>query len=241
MSIYELTQLDGEVAPTDVTPSGNAEYSDALQRIELAFQTYGNGLFTLTSAGVDSALLIDLVSRSGHSIDLLHINTGFLTPETIPFRDSLVEKYGLRLHEFGPSEEEVRTMSEMQLWQTDPEEYSRVTKLEPLTRAIQTLGVTALLSGIRRDQTSNRAEIGVIDTGNDGETRIHPVIDWDQAAIDDYFSVNGLPRHPLYEQGYGSVGDAHTTFKGKNREGRVIDECGIHVVGGVVIRNRLAT
>ena len=61
------------------------------------------------------------------------------------------------------------------------------------------------------------------------------MIDWNANRVRNYFDNNHLTRNPLYEQGFGSVADIHTTSHGDNRDGRTILECGLHVVGGKTI------
>ncbi len=93
------------------------------------------------------------------------------------------------------------------------------------------LGVAGLLSGVRAGQTANRAALHQTEPGKDGETRIHPLLGWSEEQAAHYFKEHGLLRHPLYYQGYGSVGDWTTTLPGQGREGRELpgSECGLHV------------
>jgi phosphoadenosine phosphosulfate reductase len=202
------------------------------ERIKWAFDTYRDGLYAMTSAGVDSAVMLQQIAEAGVSIPVIHINTGFLAPETLDFRDSLQRRYGFRLHEIGPSQEQIADIEELRLWEGDLELYSKLTKLDPLTKAVKELKVTALLVGIRGDQTANRAGLGFVGRGHDGEVRIHPLIDWDKTRIEHYIQQHNLPRNPLYYQGYESIGDRHLTAPGADRSGRTVMECGLHVTNG---------
>jgi phosphoadenosine phosphosulfate reductase len=208
----------------------------ATERIAWAGRTFNSSLYALTSAGVDSALLLDHIAKSQQSVPVIHINTGFLPKETVAFRDSLQQRYGFQLYEFGPDKKHIKDITAQKLWEADLSAYSKVTKLEPMSRAINKLGVRALLTGVRGDQTPNRATLGYIGQGNDGELRINPFIDWSQAQVAAYISSNNLPRNPLYDQGFESVGDWHTTRPGKNRNGRTVMECGLHMVNGRLVR-----
>jgi phosphoadenosine phosphosulfate reductase len=208
----------------------------ATERIQWAVQTFNSGLYAMTSAGVDAALLPDHIAQAEQSVPFIHINTGFLPDETVAFRDDLSERYGFQVHEFGPSGEQIEEIAAQQLWEVDMARYGRVTKLEPLSRAINRLGVVALLSGVRGDQTENRATLDYVGTGNDGELRVHPFIDWSTSQVTEYITRNGLPRNPLYYQGFESVGDWHATVPGKDRSGRTVVECGLHTVGGTLIQ-----
>lgn len=208
----------------------------AIERIEWAIHTFNSSLFALTSAGVDSALLMDHIAQTKHLVPVIHINTGFLPKETLAFRDNLKKRYTLQIHEFGPTDKQIKAMNDAKLWETDRNLYSKLTKLDPLQQAIDKLKVKALLTGVRGDQTSNRATLGYIDEGNDGELRINPFIDWSKSQVENYINSHNLPRNPLYHKGYESVGDWHTTKPGKNRNGRLIMECGLHLVNGKLVR-----
>jgi phosphoadenosine phosphosulfate reductase len=208
----------------------------AMERIEWAVSTFNTGLYALTSAGVDSALMLDHIAHTSQPVPVIHINTGFLPEETLVFRDQLKRRYGFKLYELGPTQDQIADVTQLRLWEGDLALYSKITKLDPMTKAIKKLNVTALLTAVRGDQTDNRATLHYIDEGNDGELRIHPFIDWSKAEVNDYIASNGLPRNPLHKKGFESVGDRNVTVAGQNRKGRTVMECGIHVVGGKVIR-----
>jgi len=210
----------------------------ALERISWAYNQLGDGLFALTSAGVDSALMVEHVAKSNLPISFIFLNTGFLPKETLVFKDELTSKYGVQILEVGPSQEEIEIIRHKNLWETDLETYTRITKLEPLSRAIEEYGITGLLSAVRSDQTENRSSLNIIGTGNDGELRINPFLDWSQPMIDAYFTEQKLPRNSLFSKGYGSVEDAHTMKPGANRQGRARMECGLHLVDGKLVRQK---
>jgi phosphoadenosine phosphosulfate reductase len=204
---------------------------EATDRIEWAHETFGDGLYSLSSFGVASALMLHLVQKTSVDVPVIAIDTGFWFPETQAFKDELVEQFEFDLHIYGPAPHEVAAVTDTKLWETDLGAYHEVTKLAPLRQAIGRLGVSALLSGVRRQQTSNRANLQYIDLGNDGELRVHPVLDWSDDQESDFFKQEGLPRHPLHDRGYGSVGDYTTTMPGPGRDGRNLSkrECGLHL------------
>lgn len=211
-----------------------------VERIQWSGERFGPGLMALTSAGVESALLWDQAHESGVDVPFVHVNTGFLHPETVQFRDELQSKYGFRIHEVGPTTDEVADVQNRRLWESNFPAYSEITKLRPLTRAIGELGIVALLTGIRAGQTQNRRTKTVIDWGNNGELRVNALVDMTETEATRLFRDRNLPRHPLYALGYGSIADVHTTQPGNGREGRQEDECGLHVVDGKLVRARQA-
>jgi phosphoadenosine phosphosulfate reductase len=211
----------------------------ARERINWAVRTFNSGLYALTSAGTDSALMLYHISKAKQPIPVIHINTGFLPEETIDFKNKLKQKYGFELYEFSPSKQQIKDINSLKLWDGDLALYSKLTKLDPLTKAIAKLKVVALLSGVRADQTDNRARLSYIGKGNDGELRIHPFLDWSKNEVDEYISQHNLPRNQLHKKGYESVGDRYTTKPGRNREGRTVMECGLHVVGSKLVKKHL--
>ena len=202
------------------------------ERILLAYQIFGDKLYALTSAGVDSALMIDYLFKTKKEIDIIHINSGFLPIETINFKKQLEKLYNKQFIEYSPSEEIINDINEMDLWIEDSELYSKLTKINPLKHAIKDLKINALLSGVRSDQTNNRLTLNFIDKSSDGVYRINPFLDWSHRDVNEYIENNELPRNKLFYEGFESVGDLHLTIPGSKRQGRRIMECGINVLSG---------
>lgn len=204
--------------------------------IKQAKGDFGSGLFVLSSFGNESALMLKLLEKSEIEAPVLTIDTGFWFEETHQHQKDLEKQLGFTALNFGPSDQQIDKISEQKLWETDLKRYNRLTKLYPLSAAIRELGVTALLSGVRGYQNENRAALRTYGTGNDEEWRIHPVLNWSEEMVDEYFADNNLPRHPLYYEGYGSIGDWTITTPGEKRTGRNLDtdddkiksECGLH-------------
>jgi phosphoadenosine phosphosulfate reductase len=207
------------------------EMRKAIEVSQRAAEEFGDGLYALTSFGNESALLPDILQKAGVETTFITVDTGFWFPETHNFKDELTTRYGLALEAYGPSEEDVDTVLDARLWEEDLDAYHEIVKHEPLRRAIDELGVTGLLAGVRAGQTATRATLSEVGQGNDGETRIHPLLGISEEQASEYFERHDLPRHPLYYQGYGSVGDWTTTTPGQGREGRELpgSECGLHL------------
>jgi phosphoadenosine phosphosulfate reductase len=114
------------------------------------------------------------------------------------------------------------------------EKYNRINKFEPMQQALNNLDVGTWFTGIRRQQASSRSDLSVLRVQH-GRLKMHPVIDWSNRDVHRYLQKHELPYHPLWEQGYVSVGDNHssqplttgmreedTRFFGLKRE------CGLH-------------
>ena len=114
------------------------------------------------------------------------------------------------------------------------EQYNQINKVEPMQRALRELDAQAWLSGLRRQQSSSRQGLGVLALRN-GRVKVHPLIDWTDRDVYRYLKQYDLPYHPLWNQGYVSIGDVHTTrplSEGMREEDTrffgLKRECGLH-------------
>lgn len=218
------------------------ETASATERIRWAYQTYGDQLVLSTSFGVQSAVMLHLVTTQIPDIPVIFVDTGYLFPATYKFAAQLSERLRLNLKTYIPQQTAAQQEALYgKLWEKDLEgleRYNRINKVEPMNRAVKELGASAWLSGLRRTQSSSRGERGVVEAQNK-VTKIYPIIDWNDRDIYTYLTENNLPYHPLWDQGYVSVGDWHSTKKlgegmseEETRFGGLKRECGLHEVTG---------
>lgn len=218
------------------------ETASATERIRWAYQTYGDQLVLSTSFGVQSAVMLHLVTTQIPDIPVIFVDTGYLFPATYKFAAELSERLKLNLKTYIPQQTAAQQEALYgKLWEKDLEgleRYNRINKVEPMNRAVKELGASAWLSGLRRTQSSSRGERGVVEAQNK-VTKIYPIIDWNDRDIYTYMTENNLPYHPLWDQGYVSVGDWHSTKKlgegmseEETRFGGLKRECGLHEVTG---------
>src|SRR5690606_24294447 len=90
------------------------------------------------------------------------------------------------------------------------EAYNEENKVEPMRRALRELNVVTWFAGLRRRQSQTRAGIPFLDWTN-GRWKVHPIADWSDRDVHRYLTKHSLPYHPLWEQGYVSIGDYHST------------------------------
>ncbi len=187
---------------------------DAPARVAWTLE-YCPGRTVLSSSfGAQSAVLLHMATRQAPALPVVLIDTGYLFPETYRFVDALTARLGLNLQVYrpalSPAWQEAR---HGRLWEQGVEgieRYNRMNKVEPMQRALEELGATAWLSGIRHDQSDSRAERGFVEARN-GRLKVHPILDWNDRDIYFYLKRHDLPYHPLWHQGYVSIGDVHTT------------------------------
>jgi len=218
------------------------EPASAEERVRWAVQKFGSGLVLTTSFGIQAAVMLHLVTQIAPRIPVVFVDTGYLFPETYRFARDLTARLNLNLKKYVPAstaaEQEALSGKQWELGLDGLKHYNFVNKVEPMDRAIRELGATAWLAGLRRSQSSTREAVKVVQQQNK-ITKIHPIADWDNRQVHRYLTEHGLPYHPLWEEGYVSVGDWHSTSKlldGMKEEdtrfGGVKRECGLHEASG---------
>jgi phosphoadenosine phosphosulfate reductase len=198
-------------------------------------------LAIVSSFGAESAALLHLVSRIDHRIPVLFLETGKHFSETLAYRDELTERFSLNRIDLYPELEDLQSRDESGLrWSYDPDGCCELRKVKPLEKAL--VAFDASLTGRKAFQSSTRANLPriEIDTSDaQGRLKINPLIDWDADRIAAYFEEHELPRHPLVERGYASIGCSPCTRETRPgedpRAGRWAGwdkvECGIHQPG----------
>jgi phosphoadenosine phosphosulfate reductase len=194
----------------------------------------------VSSFGAESAALLHLIAQVDPAVPVLFLETGKHFPETLEYRDLLVERLGLtNLINLLPDAEALAKKDENGLrWSYDPDGCCEIRKVKPLEKAL--LGYDASFSGRKAFQASTRATLPrfeVDTTDAQGRLKVNPLIDWSPERIAAYIAEHELPPHPLVAQGYPSIGCMPCTSKvaaGEDpRSGRWRGwdktECGIHV------------
>ncbi len=214
----------------------------AEERVRWAVEEFGDGLILSTSFGVQAAVMLHLATKVAPRIPVVFIDTGYHFPETYRFADQLTKRLDLNLKVYGPRLSpayfEARHGKRWEQGLDGLSAYNFDHKVEPMDRAVRDLGATAWLAGLRRTQGSTREGLGFVQTQNK-ITKIHPILDWDNRAIYRYLTDNDLPYHPLWEQGYVSIGDWHSSAplqpgqsEEETRFGGLKRECGLHELSG---------
>ena len=214
------------------------EKSSAEERVSWALENLPGAYVLSSSFGIQAAVSLHLVTRQQPDIPVILTDTGYLFPETYRFIDELADQLNLNLKVFraetSPAWQEARYGI---LWEQGVEgieKYNEINKVEPMNRAIETLGAQTWFAGLRRDQSGSRANLPVLGVQR-GVFKLLPIIDWDNRQIHQYLEQHKLKYHPLWDEGYLSVGDTHTTRKWEpgmaEEETRFFGlkrECGLH-------------
>ena len=212
----------------------------AAERVRWALQNLPLNPMLSSSFGIQAAVMLHLVSTQQPDIPVVLTDTGYLFPETYQFIDELTDKLKLNLKVYraalSPAWQEARFGK---LWQSADgiKQYNQLNKVEPMQRALTDLKVGSWFTGLRRSQSSTRADKDIIEISR-GVVKVQPIIDWSNKDVFYYLKEHGLSYHPLWEQGYVSVGDTHSTRKlelGMSEEDTRFNgfgrECGLHMDG----------
>lgn len=184
------------------------------ERIGWAVHEFGDALILSTSFGAQSAVMLSLATRIVPEIPVVFIDTGYLFPETYRFADELAARLKLNLKVYRPAESPAWIEARHgRLWEKGPEgleAYNRIVKVEPMQRALRELGARGWIAGLRRVQSSTREQLPLVGL-QDGRVKIHPIADWTDRDVHRYLEKHKLPYHPLWHEGYVSIGDVHTS------------------------------
>ena len=198
----------------------------------------------VTSLQADGMAVVEMALRIDPGVRIVTIDTGRLPEETYAYLDEVRAHFGRGIEVLLPDAAAVgRHVSEHGAiaFRASVErrlDCCHLRKVEPLERLLATLD--CWLTGLRRDHSVRRGSTPVVelDTAHGGIVKVNPVAGWDEAAVRAHLAVTGVPLHPLYADGYRSIGCAPCTrpvAAGDDpRSGRwwweqgVDKECGIH-------------
>lgn len=204
--------------------------------IAWSWETFGPDMAATSSFQTQSLPLLHMIAQAAPEMPIFFLDTGFHFPETLLFRDRLIDDWGLN----------VRTLTTLmghadfyqrhgELHRSNPDLCCYINKVEPLQQA--KAGLAAWLTGVRRDQTEARRNTPILARERSGQCKVCPMATWTDRDVWRYIHQHDLPVHPLLSQGYMSIGCAPCTRPvgaGEDaRSGRWANqsktECGLHV------------
>lgn len=219
----------------------NLESTSAVEVLEWAIRRYGSRLAIATSFQAGGMVIVDMAWRISPDIRVFTLDTGRLPVETYRMIDTVQERYGIPVEIVLPDQGEIESMVSrhgMDLFYREVPLRMlccHMRKVRPLERKLAELD--AWVTGLRREQSESRAEVDKVESV-DGRVKISPLADWSREQVDAYIREHDVPMHPLYAQGYTSIGCAPctraVTTGERERAGRwwweldAQEECGIH-------------
>jgi phosphoadenosine phosphosulfate reductase len=193
--------------------------------LRFCLETFPGRVALACSFQKEESVLLDLLFGLEPKARVFAIDTHYLFPETYELWKEVERRYDTAIEVYeGPRVEDG-------LWDTKPDLYLAIAKVEPLTRAL--LDLDCWITGIRRDQSPTRASAPKLGWDAAHELwKANPLADWSDEDCWAFIRERGLPYNPLHDRGYASIGDTHSTVPGEGREGRWAGtsrtECGLH-------------
>ena len=187
------------------------ESSDPSKVVAWAAAQFGDELVMTSSFGAESALLLHMATEVVPQIKVIMIDTGYLFPETWQHMEALRRRLDLNVWVYRTKNDPIAWLhhagEENANWRKDVDACCAANKNEPMERAMRDLAPKAWLRGIRRNQAETRKGSHFVEwSPRYGCHAVSPLLNWTGREIYGYMKKHDLPYHPLYEQGYLSIG-----------------------------------
>ena len=187
-------------------------------------------------AGAEAVVLLHLVSKVDKATPVVFVDTEQHFPETLGYRDRLVERFGLTNLVVAKPDAEILAAEDPEkfLFASDPDRCCEIRKVAPLAATLQ--AYEAWITGRKGFQTADRATLPLFEAEG-ARVKVNPLVGWTATDLLDYIKQHDLPPHPLTAKGFPSIGCLPCTSPVRPGEearagrwrGRGKTECGIHV------------
>lgn len=193
---------------------------------------------TVSSFGTEAAIVLQLVADIEKTVPVLFIDTLMHFMETLTYRDILLGRFGFTdARSIKPHPSDLGASDPTNtLWSSNPNLCCHIRKVLPLERGLN--GFSAWITGRKRYQNSDRNALPKFEAAN-GRIKINPLADWSYEEVQEAFRTYKLPKHPLFDEGYASIGCSPEACTRRiqvgedQRAGRWAGqdktECGIHL------------
>lgn len=220
--------------------SARLETATPEEIIAWAHERYGDGLTMATAFGPEGCVILSMLAGIAPETYVFNLDTGYQFQQTLDLRDRIAEKYGLAVDMLQPE----LTVIEYEakhggpLYKTNPTQCCFDRKIKLLQQGVQ--GRTAWMSGIRRDQSPDRAQAAIV--GWDKKfsmVKISPLANWTKNDVWKRVTSASVPYNPLHDQNYPSVGcwpctralqAGETDDRSGRWSGTDKTECGLHTI-----------
>ncbi len=215
----------------------------ALSVLEDAASLHLGKIVQSTSLGAEDMVITDLIARHHLPIPLATLNTGKLHAQTLSLVPQIEAHYKMPVEVYHPVSESVmhfvKAHGERAMFESVElrKACCQLRKLEPLSRMMA--GRSAWVTGLRREQSSNRGEVLLQAQDEQGRTKFNPLADWTWADVWHYIDLHHVPFNRLHDEFMPSIGCEPCTraiaVGEEFRAGRwwwedeKAKECGLHV------------
>lgn len=204
-------------------------------------------LVQFSSFGPSGLVILSKLANLGvlRDVPTVTIDTLHLFDETYELIKNVSAKYpDMKLHTYFPDGYSAGQhfkfdyMHGDDMWTYQFDQYTYLTKVEPTMRALRELDPLAWITGRRRAQGDERANLRVVEY-DEGRLKINPLARWTSKEVWNYIRTSAVPYNRLHDEGYTSIGDRMNTRAVKRgeteRAGRFqfagqekTTECGMH-------------
>ena len=243
VALNKVIDLIGLDAPVELIARTNSslESMTPIQRVEWSLTHLPGEYVVSSSFGAQSSVMLHLLNQVAPGIPVILTDTGYLFNETYQFIDLLTDKIKLNLKVYkAPLSAAWQEAKYGKLWKQGVvgiEKYNQINKVTPMKQAMSELNAKTWFAGLRRSQSDKRQTLRVLQKQGP-QFKVYPIIDQSNRELHQYMTRHDLPYHPLWEEGYVSIGDWHTTRKLEagmtEEETRFFGlkrECGLHEFG----------
>ncbi len=209
------------------------------QIITWAVENYHPGLGMATAFGPEGCVILHFLAQIEPKTYVFNLDTGYQFKETLELRDRIAERYGIHVEMLQPSTTvaEYEAQNGGPVYRTDPDRCCQERKLSVLKAASE--GLNAWMSGIRRDQSSDRARAAIVGWDRKfGLVKISPLANWTKKDVWKLILDENIPYNPLHDQGFTSIGcwpctravQAGEDDRAGRWSGSGKKECGLHTL-----------
>jgi phosphoadenosine phosphosulfate reductase len=205
---------------------------------EIVRESRGADVCLTSSFQTEDMVVLHMLRQHLPDVPVIFLETGYHFKALLEYRDRIVREWGLNLVNALPKttlEEHEREFGLLHI--VEPAKCCQIRKVEPLMRSLEPFAWW--FTGLRREQSPTRAGLKKVEDhrlpGGKMLKKISVLADWDWARVEEYAQVHAIPRLPLYDLGYTSIGcepcTAVPAAGADTRSGRWGGkklECGIH-------------
>jgi phosphoadenosine phosphosulfate reductase len=222
------------------THSARLETATPEEIITWAHERFGFELTMATAFGPEGCVILSMLAMIAPETYVFNLDTGYQFQQTLDLRDNIAEKYGIEVDMLQPelTVPEYEAKHNGPLYKTNPTQCCFDRKIKLLELGIQ--GKSAWMSGIRRDQSEDRAQASIV--GWDKKfnmVKISPLANWTKKEVWGRILAEKVPYNPLHDQGYPSIGcwpctralqEGETGERAGRWSGTAKTECGLHTI-----------
>jgi len=176
----------------------------------------------------EDVALLHMVHELRPATEIIFLDTDGHFQESLDFADRMTNEWSLNVTRTEPGPDAAASPC-------GSANCCELRKVEPLGRALE--GRTAWITSVKRVDAPSRASMKTLMWDEKfGLVKVNPLATWGDDDVAYYLKSHDLPEHPLWAQGYASIGCAAMTLKpqvpGDRRSGRWVgldkEECGLH-------------